>query len=67
MTDVIPLKPKRQNEGCPVCGKTKNSNLTPFCSKHCADLDLGNWLNGDYRIPIIEDVEMDGEPSDEEY
>ena len=22
----------------------------PFCSKRCADIDLGHWLNGDYVI-----------------
>jgi endogenous inhibitor of DNA gyrase (YacG/DUF329 family) len=67
MTEVISLKPKRQNEDCPICGKSENHNFTPFCSKHCADLDLGNWLNGDYRIPINEDEEMDGELSDTGY
>ena len=23
----------------------------PFCSKRCADLDLGRWLTGGYVIP----------------
>ncbi len=23
----------------------------PFCSKRCADLDLGQWLTGGYAIP----------------
>ena len=22
----------------------------PFCSQRCKDVDLGRWLNGDYRI-----------------
>jgi len=61
MIKIIPLKSKRQNEGCPICGKSEKHNFTPFCSKHCADLDLGKWLKGDYRIPINEDEEMDGE------
>ncbi len=26
----------------------------PFCSKRCADIDLGNWLNGSYAIPAEE-------------
>jgi hypothetical protein len=29
----------------------------PFCSPRCADLDLGAWLNGDYRIPAADDDE----------
>ena len=27
----------------------------PFCSKRCADLDLGKWLNGTYAIPVVEE------------
>jgi len=23
----------------------------PFCSKRCADVDLGRWLTGQYVIP----------------
>lgn len=25
-------------------------DYTPFCSKRCADIDLGHWLKGDYVI-----------------
>ena len=25
--------------------------LKPFCSKRCADVDLGRWLKGGYAIP----------------
>ena len=67
MTEVISLKPKRQNEGCPICGKSENYNFIPFCSKHCADLDLSKWLKGDYKIPINEEEELDGEPPDAGY
>jgi uncharacterized protein len=24
--------------------------FAPFCSKRCADIDLGRWLKGDYVI-----------------
>jgi endogenous inhibitor of DNA gyrase (YacG/DUF329 family) len=24
--------------------------LRPFCSVRCADMDLGRWLTGEYRI-----------------
>jgi endogenous inhibitor of DNA gyrase (YacG/DUF329 family) len=61
MAEVIPLRSKRRNEGCPICKKPENSNLSPFCSKRCADLDLGKWLKGDYRIPTNEEADMDGE------
>jgi endogenous inhibitor of DNA gyrase (YacG/DUF329 family) len=26
----------------------------PFCSKRCADIDLGRWLKGSYAIPAVE-------------
>ena len=36
---------------CPVCGKPSVKEHRPFCSRRCADLDLGRWLTGVYAIP----------------
>jgi hypothetical protein len=36
---------------CPVCGKPSVAATRPFCSTRCADVDLGRWLTGQYRIP----------------
>jgi uncharacterized protein len=36
---------------CPVCGKTTVTAYRPFCSRRCADVDLGRWLTESYRIP----------------
>jgi endogenous inhibitor of DNA gyrase (YacG/DUF329 family) len=36
---------------CPVCGKPADARLKPFCSRRCADVDLGRWLKGGYAIP----------------
>ena len=36
---------------CPVCGKPAEAALAPFCSRRCADIDLGRWLKGSYAIP----------------
>ena len=36
---------------CPICGKPKSEDYRPFCSKHCADIDLGRWLGGRYVVP----------------
>lgn len=38
-------------EVCPVCGKPKDARFRPFCSRRCADVDLGRWFKGDYAIP----------------
>lgn len=36
---------------CPICGKLSVDNeYAPFCSKRCADVDLGRWFNGSYAV-----------------
>ena len=44
---------------CPICEKATVERFKPFCSKRCADLDLGRWLKGTYAIPAREDEEED--------
>ena len=36
---------------CPICGKPRDPKHNPFCSRRCADVDLGRWLKGSYVIP----------------
>jgi hypothetical protein len=39
---------------CPTCKKpaTKDGNkVFPFCCERCQLVDLGRWLDEDYRIP----------------
>ncbi len=36
---------------CPICARLTDPKYRPFCSRRCADLDLGRWLNGDYVLP----------------
>jgi endogenous inhibitor of DNA gyrase (YacG/DUF329 family) len=35
---------------CPVCSRPAAALYRPFCSRRCADVDLGRWLTGGYRI-----------------
>ena len=35
---------------CPICGAPADLKYAPFCSKHCADVDLERWLNGAYVV-----------------
>jgi hypothetical protein len=36
---------------CPICSKlTDNAQYKPFCSKRCADIDLGRWFGESYVI-----------------
>ncbi|HJO69109.1 MAG TPA: DNA gyrase inhibitor YacG [Rhodospirillales bacterium] len=36
---------------CAVCGRPEIARTRPFCSRRCADVDLGRWLKGLYQIP----------------
>ena len=36
---------------CPICGRLAMPQHRPFCSVRCADVDLGHWLTGQYRVP----------------
>ncbi len=40
---------------CPQCGKEtpwEGNPYRPFCSERCKLLDLGRWLEEDYRIQV---------------
>jgi hypothetical protein len=36
---------------CPICHRKTDPGYRPFCSRRCADIDLGRWLTGAYAIP----------------
>ncbi|MEC7762567.1 MAG: DNA gyrase inhibitor YacG [Pseudomonadota bacterium] len=44
---------------CPICAKDSDPKYRPFCSKRCADVDLGKWLKGSYRIPSEDPEDLD--------
>jgi uncharacterized protein len=46
-----PIRPVRL---CPICGKPASIRHRPFCSARCAQIDLGRWLKGNYRIETDE-------------
>lgn len=48
---------------CPICNKPVTDKFKPFCSRRCADTDLGRWFRGDYAVPVVEN---DDEPDDED-
>ena len=39
---------------CPICRKPPTTRFTPFCSRRCADVDLGRWFGEVYRVPTSE-------------
>ncbi|MGE0767803.1 MAG: DNA gyrase inhibitor YacG [Hyphomicrobiaceae bacterium] len=46
---------------CSQCGKPASERYRPFCSKRCADIDLGRWLGEGYVIPGGDDTDEDGD------
>lgn len=47
---------------CPICKEATDKAYRPFCSKRCADIDLGRWMRGTYAIPSDEPVDPDALP-----
>ncbi len=45
---------KEKTINCPICRNNSISPHTPFCSRRCSQLDLGNWLNEAYFIPTYD-------------
>ena len=49
---------------CPICGEpaappaeTGGRSPRPFCSRRCANIDLGRWFQERYAIPAVEGVD----------
>jgi hypothetical protein len=61
-----PVVPIRTRRTCPICGKPASPHHRPFCSGRCADIDLGRWLKGNYRVETEEDPEDSASVDQEE-
>lgn len=48
---------------CPICGRARVADHTPFCSQRCRDRDLARWFGDGYAIAgrpaLPEDIERD--------
>ena len=44
---------------CPICKRPAapraENPCFPFCSPRCKTVDLGKWLNEEYRVPVEEE------------
>ena len=40
-----------RKRACPICAMPAAAAYRSFCSARCAEVDLGRWLTGRYRIP----------------
>ncbi len=57
MAEITRLQARKKRAKCPLCGRPPEERYRPFCSKRCADIDLGRWLGGGYRIASDETPE----------
>ena len=55
------LSPAGRQLVCPTCGAPAaapamhgGKSPRPFCSRRCADIDLGHWFQGRYAIPALD-------------
>ncbi|MEO9777467.1 MAG: DNA gyrase inhibitor YacG [Sedimentitalea sp.] len=51
---------------CPICNGDTQQRYRPFCSRRCADRDLGKWLNGSYAVPSQRLDDIGGEADEPE-
>lgn len=58
------MTPSANSLTCPTCGepaappaKAGEKSPRPFCSRRCADIDLGRWFQGRYAIPAVESAD----------
>ncbi|HUV65134.1 MAG TPA: DNA gyrase inhibitor YacG [Sedimentisphaerales bacterium] len=58
---------------CPVCHKivttsgteeTEDAEFFPFCCERCKLIDLGAWLDAEYKIASEQPSEESADPSD---
>ena len=45
-------------EKCLICNVKVSPKHKPFCSIRCKDIDLGKWLNENYRIETEDKLEV---------
>ncbi len=48
---------------CPICQRSARPRAEnrsfPFCSERCKAVDLGRWLNEEYRVPALDTDDTD--------
>jgi endogenous inhibitor of DNA gyrase (YacG/DUF329 family) len=69
MSDRSEKSVSKNSSNCPICDKPRKEQFAPFCSRRCADLDLGRWLKGGYVIPAAlheDDAKAGKLPEDDE-
>lgn len=60
--------PRPKTGTCPTCGApapwTPENRWRPFCSERCKLIDLGQWADEKYRVPVVENEPEQGTPGE---
>jgi endogenous inhibitor of DNA gyrase (YacG/DUF329 family) len=69
MTDDTADSPDQKPAGvrvtaakCVRCRQPVQARYRPFCSQRCADIDLGSWFRGSYRVATDEGPDSGNDP-----
>jgi endogenous inhibitor of DNA gyrase (YacG/DUF329 family) len=57
-----------KSRACATCKRATaqaGNKFFPFCSERCQLIDLGRWLDEEYRIPDLEQQVIAPKPDDE--
>ena len=46
---------RARGKRCQICKEMATTDHRPFCSKRCAEIDLGRWLGEVYRASAEDD------------
>jgi len=55
---------------CPSCDKPvqwQDNTFRPFCSERCKLVDLGRWVNEEYRVPSQTPPSQDAEDKEQNH
>jgi hypothetical protein len=55
-------KTKKLAIKCPRCGVEidwEGNDYRPFCSNRCLQIDLGAWVDEEYRVPMNPELPQD--------
>ena len=63
--DIRPAGVRVTAAKCVRCAAPVQARYRPFCSQRCADIDLGSWFNGAYRVATSERPDPEGEEGPE--
>lgn len=58
--------PKKLEINCPSCKRKfiySSSEFRPFCCERCKMVDLGNWLEENYKVPGISNTVYVDDPT----